>query len=164
MRDAGGHDGTVRAMDVVPLEDRIAGVDDVIVGEAAAGHLTLDAATLTALRFTAAEFLRRHDDLMRRFEAGEEPRWAVCDGVIAYWPEDLEVHDGFVDGGAETLPVAAAVLAACSERDVVLAGAHALGAAIRSRSPRELDIADLVAADIAESLVFCDLFDGQLGP
>lgn len=144
-------------MDVVPIEVRIAGVDGVVCGEVAAGRVELTDAELAEIRVAAAEFITRHDELMRRLDAGEEPRWAVCDGVVAFWPDDLHVVGGLPEGGSEVLPVAAAVLGATGEREVLVAAASKLAAALRARAERDLDIAGAVARELAEALVFCGL-------
>lgn len=143
----------------VPFADRVAGVDSAILDEVAADRLTLKATALDELRFAAADFLGRHDQLFERLDNGEEPRWAVCDGVVAFWPEDLELRDGLPVGGAETYPLAATVLRNASDRTSLAASAAALAQAFRERDEEAFNVAELVCAEIAQALTFAAMLD-----
>lgn len=157
--DAGVDSRTVRRVTPVPFADRVAGVDSAILGEVTAQRLALEPDELAALRFAAADFLRRHDQLFERLENGEEPRWAVCDGIVAFWPEDLELRDGLPVGGAEGCPIAATVLRNAADTATLVTAATQLGRAFRERDEAAFDVPELVCADIAEALTFAAMLE-----
>ena len=158
---------TVKPMDefripVRPLADRVVGIDNVLIGLPPG---SMSAHEVVSVRFAAADYVRRHGEVLDRIEAGEEPIWLVTDQLLLEWPDDAVIEGGMVLYGAELLPVAAAVLHNAPDPAAVASGSAKAHALLRAQlehhdeweDDEEPAFAATVTLEILDSFVIASL-------
>jgi hypothetical protein len=110
-------------MEQRPLADRIEGIDALL--RDAASETGSPTAATTELRAVVADVLRRHGELCEHLLGGAAAQAAVDEGIILWWPSDLEDYD-LPMWGRELPPVVHAAVAPLSltQRALVLRAAE----------------------------------------
>ena len=131
-----------------PLSDRVEGIDAVLRPVVAA-CTPLHA---SALRVAAATFVRVHGELLDYLVDGGQPALLVADGLVGYWPDDVEVGPDGPLHGAELVPVACTVLdELAADAADALAGAATVLPELRDSSS---EFHTAVTVELLEALVF----------